>query len=42
MGVTIGAAGRRYGKGRVAALTKAVNLENLNAVNEDFFIRMLN
>ena len=41
MGVTIGAAGRRYGKGRVAALTKAVNLENLNAVNEDFFIRML-
>lgn len=40
MGITIGAAGRRYGKGRVAALTKAINLENLNVSNEDFFIRM--
>ncbi len=41
MGQTIGAAGRYYGKGRVAALTKAVNLENLNVSNEEFFIRML-
>lgn len=41
MGQTIGAAGRHYGLGRVAALTKAVNSENLYQNNEDFFVRML-
>lgn len=40
MGRTIGAAGRKYGLGRVAALTKAINMENLAENQEDYFIRM--
>lgn len=41
MGQTIGMAGRVYGKGRAAALSKAINLENLHSSNEDYFIRLL-
>jgi len=41
MAQTIGMAGRVYGNGRVAALTKAVNLENLHSINEDYFVRLL-
>ena len=41
MGQTIGMAGRVHGKGRAAALTKAINLENLHSSNEDYFVRLL-
>jgi hypothetical protein len=37
---TIGAAGHTYGNGRVAALSKAINLENLSDINKDSFVRM--
>jgi len=40
MAQTIGAAGIKYGQGRVSALTKAINLENLGSQNQDSFIRM--
>jgi len=40
MAQTIGVAGRQYGNGRVASMTKAINLENLSEVNTDFFVRL--
>ncbi len=39
MANTIGMAGIQYGNGRVAAITKAVNKEDLHASNKDYFIR---
>lgn len=39
MAQTIGMAGINYGIGRVAALTKAVNKEDLSETNRNFFIR---
>ena len=35
MAQTIGAAGIKYGQGRVSALTKAINLENLGSQNRN-------
>jgi len=40
MAQTLGAAGIDYGLGRVSALSKAINLENLGSHNEDAFVRM--
>lgn len=39
MAQTIGMAGIQYGNGRVAALTKAVNKEDLHVSNTDYFVR---